>query len=134
MTGVMNRFKILIVDDDLDLAGAFAHMFQLADYEVLSAATGQECLRIARSEHPDLILLDVRLPDINGLEVCRRIKADPSLARIAVINVTGARISKDDEAEGIEAGADAYLSKPVHLRTLLAHAQSLLRYRQEETA
>jgi CheY-like chemotaxis protein len=101
---------------------------------VLSAATGQECLQIARAERPDLILLDVRLPDINGLEVCRRIKSDPELARIAVINVTGMRTSKDDEAEGIEAGADAYLAKPVHLRTLLAHVQTLLRARQTETA
>jgi response regulator RpfG family c-di-GMP phosphodiesterase len=76
----------------------------------------------------------VRLPDINGLEVCRRIKTDPELARIAVINVTGMRTSKDDEVEGIEAGADAYLTKPVHLRTLLAHVQTLLRARQTETA
>jgi DNA-binding response OmpR family regulator len=101
---------------------------------VISAATGQECLQIARAERPDLIILDVRLPDISGLEVCRRIKADPELARIAVINVTGMRASKDDEAEGIEAGADAYLAKPVHLRTLLAHVQTLLRSRQTETA
>jgi DNA-binding response OmpR family regulator len=134
MTGAMHKLKILIVDDDLDIAGAFTQILRSADYYVLSAATGQECLRIARTERPDLILLDVRLPDISGLEVCRRIKADPELARIAVINVTGMRASKDDEAEGIEAGADAYLAKPVHLRTLLAHVQTLLRSRQTETA
>jgi DNA-binding response OmpR family regulator len=134
MTGAMHKPKILIVDDDPDIAGAFSHLLQLADYEVLYAATGQECLRMARAERPDLILLDVRLPDLNGLEVCRRIKADPELAWIVVINVTGIRTSKDDEAEGIEAGADAYLSKPVHLRTLLAHVQTLLRARQAETA
>jgi DNA-binding response OmpR family regulator len=134
MTGAVHKLKILIVDDDLDIADAFTHILRSADYEVLSAATGQECLRIARAERPDLILLDVRLPDINGLEVCRRIKADPELARTAVINVTAMRTSKDDEAEGIEAGADAYLAKPVHLRTLLAHVQTLLRARQTETA
>ena len=125
---------ILIVDDDPDIAGAFTHVLQSADYDVISAATGQECLQIARAERPDLILLDVRLPDINGLEVCRRIKTDPELARIAVINVTGMRTSKDDEVEGIEAGADAYLTKPVHLRMLLAHVQPLLRARHTETA
>jgi DNA-binding response OmpR family regulator len=130
----MHKLKILIVDDDLDIADAFTHVLRSADYDVLSAATGQECLQIARAERPDLIILDVRLPDISGLEVCRRIKADPELARIAVINVTGMRASKDDEAEGIEAGADAYLAKPVHLRTLLAHVQTLLRSRQTETA
>ncbi len=130
----MHKLKILIVDDDPDIAGAFTHILQSADYDVISAATGQECLQIARGERPDLILLDVRLPDINGLEVCRRIKTDPELAQIAVINVTGMRTSKDDEVEGIEAGADAYLTKPVHLRTLLAHVQTLLRARQTETA
>jgi DNA-binding response OmpR family regulator len=134
MTGAMHKLKILIVDDDPDITGAFTHILQSADYDVISAATGQECLQIARAERPDLILLDVRLPDINGLEVCRRIKSDPELARIAVINVTGMRTSKDDEVEGIEAGADAYLTKPVHLRTLLAHVQTLLRARQTETA
>src|SRR5262245_15524103 len=98
----------------------------MADYEVLSATTGQECLLMARAEHPDLILLDVRLPDLDGLEVCRRIRADAELASVAVINMTGLRTSEDDEAEGIEAGADAYLTKPVHLRTLLAHVRSIL--------
>jgi DNA-binding response OmpR family regulator len=134
MTGAMHKLKILIVDDDPDITGAFTHVLQSADYDVMSAATGQECLQIARAERPDLILLDVRLPDLNGLEVCRRIKSDPELARIAVINVTGMRTSKDDEVEGIEAGADAYLTKPVHLRTLLAHMQTLLRARQTETS
>jgi len=134
MTGAMHKLKILIVDDDPDIADALTLILQSADYDVISAATGQECLQIARAERPDLILLDVRLPDINGLEVCRRIKTDPELARIAVINVTGMRTSKDDEVEGIEAGADAYLTKPVHLRTLLAHMQTLLRARQTETA
>jgi DNA-binding response OmpR family regulator len=134
MTGAMHKLKILIVDDDPDIAGALTLILQSADYDVISAATGQQCLQIARAERPDLIILDVRLPDINGLEVCRRIKTDPELARIAVINVTGMRTSKDDEVEGIEAGADAYLTKPVHLRTLLAHVQTLLRARQTETA
>jgi Response regulators consisting of a CheY-like receiver domain and a winged-helix DNA-binding domain len=133
MTGAMHKLKILIVDDDPDIADALTLILQSAEYDVISAATGQECLQIARAERPDLILLDVRLPDINGLEVCRRIKTDPELARIAVINVTGMRTSKDDEVEGIEAGADAYLTKPVHLRTLLAHMQTLLRARQTET-
>jgi DNA-binding response OmpR family regulator len=134
MTGAMHKLKILIVDDEPDIADAFKHVLQSADYEVITAATGQECLQIARGERPDLILLDVRLPDINGLEVCRRIKTDPELARTAVINVTGMRTSKDDEVEGIEAGADAYLTKPVHLRTLLARVQTLLRAKQTETA
>jgi DNA-binding response OmpR family regulator len=129
----MNKPKILIVDDDFKSTSAYARILRWADYEVLSATSGEECFRLVRAEQPDLILLDVQLPDLNGLEVCRRLKADPSSARIAVINVTGVRMSEDDEAEGIEAGADAYLPKPLHLRTLLAHVQTLLRAKQEET-
>lgn len=129
----MNKPKILIVDDDLKSTGAYARILRWADYEVLSATSGEECFRLVRAEQPDLILLDVQLPDLNGLEVCRRLKADPGSARIAIINVTGVRMSEDDEAEGIEAGADAYLPKPLHLRTLLAHVQTLLRAKQEET-
>ena len=108
-------------------------MLTLADYDVITAVTGQECLRIVRSEHPDLVLLDVVLPDISGVEVCQRIKADPELAGILVVHVTGILTSSDDEATGIEAGADAYLPKPFHLRTLLARVQNLLRIKQAET-
>lgn len=129
----MNKPKILIVDDDVKSTSAYARILRWADYEVLSATSGAECLRLVRAEQPDLVLLDVQLPDLNGLEVCRRLKADPGSARIAVINVTGVRMSEDDEAEGIEAGADAYLPKPLHLRTLLAHVQTLLRAKQQET-
>src|SRR4029434_5319913 len=100
----MQKLKILIVDDNPDIAGAFSNLLQLADYEVLSAATGQECLRVARTERPDLILLDVQLPDINGLEVCRRIKSDPELSRVVVINVTGVGASKDVVGACIESG------------------------------
>ena len=128
----MKRPKILLVDDDLNSLSAYARILELADYEVLSATTGEECLRLAKAEHPDLILLDVRLPDLDGLEVCRGIKSDPETAQILVINVTGVSTSQDDEAAGIEAGADAYLPKPVHLRTLLAHVQTLLGAKQAE--
>ncbi|HZS04027.1 MAG TPA: response regulator [Blastocatellia bacterium] len=130
----MNRSRILLVDDDPDALGAYSRILRLADYEVSIASTGQECLQIARAEHPDLILLDVRLPDLSGVEVCRQIKSDPELSGTLVINVTGALATEDDQAEGIEAGADAYLPKPVHLRTLLAHLQALLGARQAETA
>lgn len=130
----MNKPTILIVDDDVNSAGAYARILQLANFDVLHATSGEEGLQIAAAEHPDLIILDVRLPDLSGLEVCRKIKADPDLARTIVINVTGVRMSPDDQAEGIEAGADAYLPKPVHLRTLLAHVQALLGARQAETA
>jgi CheY-like chemotaxis protein len=130
----MKRFKILIVDDDLNQLGAWSRLLEFADYEVISATSGQEGLQLARAEQPDIILLDVLLPDISGLEMCRHIKADPELQRIFVINVTGRSTSPDDEAEGIEAGADGYLTKPVHLRTLLAYLQTLLRAKQVETA
>jgi DNA-binding response OmpR family regulator len=130
----MKRFKILIVEDDLNQLEAWSRLLALADYDVLSATSGQECLRLARMEQPDTLLLDVFLPDISGVELCRCIKADPELQRIFVIIVTGRSISPDDEAEGVEAGADGYLTKPVHLRTLLAYLQTVFRARQTETA
>ncbi|HKX28095.1 MAG TPA: response regulator [Blastocatellia bacterium] len=129
----MSRPKILIVDDDLNSLGAYVHFLEMAGYEVISATTGQECLQIARAGHLDLILLDVLLPDADGREVCRQLKTDPESARVAIIHMTGLRISEDDEAAGIEAGADAYLSKPIHLRTLLARVRTLIGAKQAET-
>jgi len=121
------RLKLLIADDDSDTLYVYSRLLETEGYEVLIAPSASECLRIVRQERPDLILLDVRLPDISGLEVCRQIKADPHLASIFVIQISGIDISSDSQAEALEAGADLYLTKPVEYRKLLAHIQALLR-------
>jgi len=130
----LNTTTILIVDDTLDLLELYSLWLMQAGYKVLQASTGRECLRLAAQESPDLILLDVMLPDIDGIEVCRIIKSSEQTASIPVINVSGRKTSADNEAEGLEAGADGYLTKPFETRTLLAHVRALLRMKQTEEA
>lgn len=123
--------KILITDDDVQTLYAYSHLLESEGYDVLTAATARECLRIARQERPDLILLDVLLPDISGIEVARQIKADPELANIFVIQISGVETSPDSQADGLESGADLYLTKPVQYRKLLAQMQALLRIKSD---
>jgi PAS domain S-box-containing protein len=125
---------ILIVDDTLDLLELYSVWLREAGYKVLQAATGRECLCLVAEQLPDLVLLDVMLPDLDGIEVCKTIKSNEQTAAIPVINVSGKRTSADNEAEGLEAGADGYLTKPFDARTLLAHVKALLRMRQTEEA
>jgi CheY-like chemotaxis protein len=123
--------KILLADDDANTLYAYSHLLQSEGYDVLTAPTGHECLRLARQERPDLILLDVMLPDISGIEVCRQIKADPELASIFVLHISGIEISPDSQADGLESGADIYLTKPVQYRKLLAQMQAFLRIKND---
>ncbi|HEY1404535.1 MAG TPA: response regulator, partial [Pyrinomonadaceae bacterium] len=95
-------------------------------------ATGDDCLRRARAERPDLILLDVSLPDESGIEVCKQIKADSELASSFVINISGLETSAESEAEGLESGADGYLAKPIQERQLLANIKAFLRIKTTE--
>jgi DNA-binding response OmpR family regulator len=131
--------RILVVDDNpmnLDILQALlgAH-----GYEILTATDGEAGLAIAREKQPDLILLDVMMPKIDGLEVCRRLRADSSLPFMPVIMVTAKADSKDIVA-GLEAGGDEYLTKPVDQDALVARVKSMLRIKslqdtvQEQTA
>src|SRR5687767_11163521 len=105
--------KILIVEDDDTLRYAFSRVIKTAGYEVLEANTGEDCLQLARQQQPDLILMDVVLPDISGVAVCKQIKADAELASILVIQISGVQTSADDQADALDAGADGYLTKPI---------------------
>jgi PAS domain S-box-containing protein len=123
---------ILIVVNDDALSAATARVLKAAGYTVLRAATGADGWQMAIESRPALILLDAVMPDINGIEVCRRIKGDPSLAGTYVILLSAARTGADDRSEGSEGGADDYIVRPVSNRELLARVRAMLRIRSAE--
>ena len=118
--------RILIVDDEPANRDVLAARLASHGYQTLTAAGGEEALRIVRGESQDLVLLDVIMPGLDGLEVCRRLKADRSTAFLPVILVT-ARANSADVVAGLEAGGDEYLTKPVEPAALVARVQSMLR-------
>lgn len=125
--------RILCVDDDPDLLFIAVETLRLAGYEVMEASTGNECLAAVNKEHPDLVLLDVNLPDINGIDLCRRIKTEPEFEGIYVVLISGTLISSDMQAKGLEAGADGYIARPISGDEFLARIKALLRIKAVET-
>lgn len=117
--------KILIIDDDIDTLKLVGLMLERQGYDIVVASNGQMGLAKAASEKPDLILLDVMMPDLDGYEVARRLRADPALAHIPIIMFT-AKSMVDDKVAGFEAGADDYLTKPTHPAELTAHIKAVL--------
>jgi class 3 adenylate cyclase len=118
--------RILIVDDNALNLDILQTRLAAHGYETLTAGDGEEALMAAAERGPDLILLDVMMPKIDGLEVCRRLKADPSLPFMPIILVT-ARADSVDIVMGLEAGGDEYLTKPVDQAALVARVKSMLR-------
>ncbi len=114
---------VLAVEDDKDILELITYNLEREGYEVTGAATGEGGIDAARSEKPDLILLDLMLPGIDGLEVCRRLKADPDTAHIPVIMVT-AKGEDADVVTGFEHGADDYVTKPFSPRVLIARIRA----------
>ena len=119
--------KILIVEDDPAIRRVLALAAKSAGYEpVLEAETGDDGLAAVRREKPALVLLDVMLPGMDGLEVCRRVKSDPTLAATAIILLT-AKGEERDVVAGLDAGADDYVTKPFSKEVLLARMRAALR-------
>jgi PAS domain S-box-containing protein len=125
---------ILVVDDDDANRYARTRLLRQAGYRVSEAMTGTEALHRAITERPHLVCLDVKLPDINGIEVCRQIKTSPAMLGTLVLQVSAAFVSDEDKIRGLDGGADAYLVLPVEPRELLAIVRALLRIRQTEQA
>jgi PAS domain S-box-containing protein len=123
----------LFVDDDDANRRLLGFIFRKEGFRVLEAANGVEALRLA-DEKPDLVVLDVNLPDVNGFEVCRRLKTHPATAGASVLHMSAVYINSDDRTQGLEGGADGYLVKPIEPRELLATVRSLLRVREAEEA
>ena len=125
---------ILLVDDNPVVLLKTAMLLRRAGCTVMESTTGGDGIVAAEREKPDLVLLDVMLPDINGLEVCRRLKATPSLVNTFVVLLSYVETSSDRQVLGLEAGADGYIARPIESKELVARVQSLLRIQQAESA
>ncbi len=118
--------KILIIDDDIDTLKLVGIMLERKGFQILASTTGEKGLNLAQKEFPDLILLDVMMPDMSGYDVARAIRANAETQVIPIIMFT-ARSQVDDKVEGLEAGADAYITKPARPRELFAQVNSILK-------
>ncbi len=116
--------KILIVDDDVELSGLVAFALRQAGYLALLAPDGPSALRLYDREHPDLVVLDVNLPRLDGFAVLERLRSRPERVPIMMLTV---RSAEEDQVRALDAGADDYLAKPFSPRTLLARVRALLR-------
>jgi len=129
----MEPTTVLVVDDEADIVSLLEYHLKRENYVVLSAKDGESALRLAREKGPHLILLDLMLPGIDGLEVCKALKADPATASIRIVMLT-AKGEEADIVTGLELGADDYVPKPFSPRVLLARVKAVLRRRQEARA
>ena len=125
--------KILIIEDELVLAKHLAEKLRDEGYESLTATNGEEGLEKVRTQLPDLVVLDIMLPGIDGLSLCRMIQRDPDLMHIPIIMLT-ARGMEVDKIVGLESGADDYIVKPVALGEFLARVRAVLRRRTKQPA
>jgi len=122
----VSRKKILVVDDEKDLVDILAFNLRREQFDVVTAPDGEKALEIARRETPDLIVLDLMMPGIGGLEVCRRLRADPRLSKTPVIMLT-AKGEESDAVIGLAQGADDYVRKPFGVKELMARVSAHLR-------
>jgi two-component system phosphate regulon response regulator PhoB len=127
----MTKPKILIVEDDPDIQELLHFNLEKAGYQTFRAENGEEGLLLARKQTPDLIILDLLLPEMDGLEVCRRIRRDPTLQHLPIIMVT-AKGEEMDRVVGLELGADDYVVKPFSIRELILRIQKVLDRREKK--
>jgi len=123
--------RVLIVDDDPDIQKLVSYNFGQAGFEVATAGTGQKALESVQKQAPDLIILDLMLPDIDGMEVCRTLRQRDNSRRIPIIMLT-ARGEEIDRVIGFELGADDYVSKPFSQRELILRVKSIFRRMKEQ--
>jgi len=131
MKEIKPKEKILIVDDEKDIVKMLNYNLKKEGFRTVDAYDGEDALDLAISEHPDLIVLDLMLPGIDGLEVCRRLKKESKTAVIPIIMLT-AKTQETDKIVGLELGADDYVSKPFSPKELIARIKAVLRRSQEK--
>lgn len=121
--------KVLIIEDEEDILALVHFNFARAGFQVACATSGEDGLQQVKTEQPDLILLDLMLPGVDGLEVCRRLRADEATADVPIVMMT-AKGEESDVVAGLELGADDYVTKPFSPKILMARARAVLRRRQ----
>src|SRR5580692_10667862 len=126
------RSLVLNVDDTPGLRYGKTRVLKSAGYEVIEADTGEAALRLVREMLPDLVLCDVKLPDMSGIDVCRKIKGDPLTRFIPVIQISATFTTLDDQQSGLRGGADIYLTEPLEPKVLETVVHVLLQLRRTE--
>ena len=117
--------KILVVDDEIDVVEVVEMLLELEGYKVLKAYDGKEALAAVEKETPDLVILDIMMPEIDGVEVCRRFRANEKLNNVPIV-MFSAKISAYDKKESFEAGADGFISKPFNARGFISGIKTYL--------
>lgn len=117
---------ILVVDDEFDLLSLLKYNLEKEGFETLTASNGIEALETARRERPDMIVLDIMMPGLDGIEVCRKLRQDPAQRNVPIIMLT-ARTEDEDHIRGLDVGADIYLGKPLSVPVLLSQVKALFR-------
>jgi len=117
--------RVLIADDEPNIVASLEFLMEQAGFEVRLAANGREALEVVAAFAPDLVLLDVMMPEMNGYEVCQRLKSDPATRAVKVVMLS-AKGRDVERAKGLELGADAYVTKPFSTRELVAQVRAML--------
>lgn len=126
------RGRVLLVDDDPDLRSVSYIILSEAGFSIREAASAGECLEVLKGDLPELILLDVHLPDQSGLDLCQAIKSNPATAGVAIVHLSGEHTTSEEQAEGLEAGADGYIARPISSYELTARVEATLRVKRTE--
>jgi phosphate regulon transcriptional regulator PhoB len=123
--------KILVTDDEKDIVELITFNLQKEGFAVVKAYDGEAALRLTKTQEPDLIILDLMLPEISGLDVCKAIRSNPETAGLPIIMLT-AKADETDKIIGLEIGADDYITKPFSVKELIARVRAILRRRHDE--
>lgn len=121
-----SKYKILLVDDEPDILEFLSYNLKKEGYDVFTAGNGKEALTVAKAEHPHLIILDVMMPDMDGIETCREIREIPGLKNVMIAFLT-ARSEDYSQIAGFDVGADDYINKPIKPRVLISRIKALLK-------
>lgn len=123
--------RILVVDDEPEIHAVLGKLLSREGYDVDSAYSAEEAFQSIKESKPDLVILDIMMPETSGIEVCNKLKADPDNSDILIL-IVSARDAQSDRIEGLTHGADDYVSKPFHLRSLVRKIEHMLQKKREQ--